>query len=725
MDFFIFVRYNESIKFAAICLQDAGSGGKEAATMDTLFVNRELSWLKFNERVLEEAESEKTPFCERLSFASIYQSNLDEFFMVRVGTLIDRQMLSPKVRDGKTQMTPSEQLRAILPTVRKLNARKDAVYKKLVETLETNGVRLVDFRKIGRAQSEKLERYFDAQIKPLISPIIVGGRQPFPFLSNKDIYAVVVLESSRGKTRLGIIPCSAGVFPRLIEVSASEKTYMLAEELILHFIPKVFSGYVVRAKSLLRVTRNADIDADALYDDDLDYREFMVEVIKKRKRLSPVRIELSRELGSDVVDVLCKYLDVRKEYVFKNNTPLDLSFFFQIQDILRQRSELFYQRRIPQRSPMFEPGQPVLAQIAKGDKLLSYPYESMKPFLDMLSEAASDDKVVSIRMTLYRVARQSKVIEALIEAAENGKEVLVLVELKARFDEENNIEWSRQLEAAGCKVIYGLEGYKVHSKLCLITRREGDDLRYYTQIGTGNYNEKTSRIYTDLSLMTADQRIGLEAAQVFSALSKGETVTHTEHLLVAPNCLQSKILDMIDAEIERARNGMDAYIGVKINSMSDKAIIQKLVEASCAGVKIDLVIRGICCLTAGVPGATESIRVTSIVGRFLEHARIYIFGTRERAKVYIASADFMTRNTVRRVEVAAPVYDEALRLRLYDMLQTQTRDNVQARRMMGDGSYVRVMTMGEETELNAQEFFYQQAYDAAAAKAPREEEAQG
>ncbi|MBR5288786.1 MAG: polyphosphate kinase 1 [Clostridia bacterium] len=689
---------------------------KGSVTMETLFMNRELSWLKFNERVLEEAESEKTPFCERLSFASIYQSNLDEFFMVRVGSLIDQHAVSPKARDGKTQMTAAEQLRAILPGVRRLNTRKDAVYRKLMEQLEINGVRLVDFRKIGRQEGEKLERYFDAQIKPLISPVIVGGRQPFPFLNNKDIYAVVVLESSRGKKRLGIIPCSAGVFPRLIEVSASEKTFMLAEELILHFLPKVFPGYIVRAKSLLRVTRNADIDADALYDDERDYREFMVQVIKKRKRLSPVRLELSRELDSDIVQTLCKTMDVGREYVFKNNTPLDLSFLFQIQDILRQRSELFYPRRVPQRSAMFEPGKPILPQIAEGDKLLSYPYESIKPFLDMLSEAANDKDVVSIKMTLYRVARHSKVIEALIEAAENGKEVLVLVELKARFDEENNIEWSRQLEAAGCQVIYGLEGYKVHSKLCLITRRENGENRYYTQIGTGNYNEKTARLYTDLALMTANADIGREAAEVFAALSKGETIQQTEHLLVAPNCLQSRIIAMIDEEIERARRGDDAYIGVKLNSMSDKAIIRKLIEASCAGVKIDLVIRGICCLVAGVPGATENIRVTSIVGRFLEHARIYIFGTRTRAKVYIASADFMTRNTLRRVEVAAPVYDEALRLRLFDMLMLQTRDNVQARRMMGDGTYVRVMAPEGEAELSTQEHFFQQAYDAAAAR---------
>ena len=606
--------------------------------MNDVFMNRELSWLKFNERVLEEAEDENTPLCERLSFVSIYQSNLDEFFMVRVGSLVDQDDVSPKMRENKTHMTAKEQIDAVIARVHELNGRRDAVYARLMEKLEEQGVRLVDFRKIGRQESERLERYFDSEIAPLISPSIVGRRQPFPFLRNKDIYAVVVLEGKKGKYKLGIIPCSAGVFPRLIEVSASEKTYMLAEELILHFIPKVFEGYAVKAKSLIRVTRNADIDADALYDDDLDYREFMVQLIKRRKRLAPVRLELSRELDGIIIDTLCRYMDVPREYVFQSATPLDLSFLFGIQDFLRQRSELFYQKRIPQKSPSFVSGRPILAQIREKDKLLSYPYESMRPFLEMLTEAANDDSVVSIKMTLYRVAKQSKVVEALCEAAENGKDVLVLVELKARFDEENNIEWSRRLEEAGCNVIYGLDGYKVHSKLCLITRREKLGVAYYTQIGTGNYNEKTARLYTDLCLMTADRDIGEEANAVFNALAKGETVHETRRLLVAPHCLQNKVLAMMDDEIRRARAGEEAYIGVKINSLTDKAIIDKLIEASCAGVKVDLVVRGICCLIAGVPEATENIRVVSIVGRFLEHSRIYIFGRGERAKVYIASA---------------------------------------------------------------------------------------
>ena len=679
--------------------------------MNDVFMNRELSWLKFNERVLEEAEDENTPLCERLSFVSIYQSNLDEFFMVRVGSLVDQDDVSPKMRENKTHMTAKEQIDAVIARVHELNGRRDAVYARLMEKLEEQGVRLVDFRKIGRQESDRLERYFDSEIAPLISPSIVGRRQPFPFLRNKDIYAVVVLEGKKGKYKLGIIPCSAGVFPRLIEVSASEKTYMLAEELILHFIPKVFEGYAVKAKSLIRVTRNADIDADALYDDDLDYREFMVQLIKRRKRLAPVRLELSRELDGIIIDTLCRYMDVPREYVFQSATPLDLSFLFGIQDFLRQRSELFYQKRIPQKSPSFVSGRPILAQIREKDKLLSYPYESMRPFLEMLTEAANDDSVVSIKMTLYRVAKQSKVVEALCEAAENGKDVLVLVELKARFDEENNIEWSRRLEEAGCNVIYGLDGYKVHSKLCLITRREELGIAYYTQIGTGNYNEKTARLYTDLCLMTADRDIGEEANAVFNALAKGETVHETRRLLVAPHCLQNKVLAMMDDEIRRARAGEEAYIGVKINSLTDKAIIDKLIEASCAGVKVDLVVRGICCLIAGVPEATENIRVVSIVGRFLEHSRIYIFGRGERAKVYIASADFMTRNTLRRVEVASPVMDADIRARILAMFDTMLRDNMQAREMDAQGQYHR-LTPGESEPLSSQEYFFKQAYDA-------------
>ena len=670
-------------------------------------MNRELSWLKFNERVLEEAENKKVPLCERLTFASIYQSNLDEFFRVRVGSLVDQMLLGGKIRDNKTKMTAKEQIEEVLHQVMKLNRRKDAVYDAIMGQLEDYGVRLVDFRKISKKESEYLEKYFLSEIAPVISPTIVGKRQPFPFLKNNEIYAVVVLQTKSGKEKLGIIPCSNTGFKRLVELPTAG-TYILAEELILHYIPEVFKRYNIKAKSLIRVTRNADIDADALYDEDLDYRDFMAELIKRRKKLAPVRLELTREMDGEIVDVLCDYLELDSDYVFQVQAPLDLSFVFEIQDTLRKTPELFYEKRVPQKSSQFRDGEPVFPQIREKDKLLSYPYESMKPFLNFLREAANDKEVISIKMTLYRVAKHSKIVEYLIDAAENGKEVLVLVELKARFDEENNIEWSRRLEDAGCRVIYGLDGYKVHSKLCLVTRKSEGQVEYYTQIGTGNYNEKTARLYTDLSLMTANVEIGLEAAKVFQALSMEETVDNVQHLLVAPRCLQNKVLSMIDEEIACAKEGKEAYIGLKMNSLTDKKIIDKLIEASQAGVKIDMVIRGICCLIPGVKGKTENIQVRSIVGRFLEHSRIYIFGTQEREKVYIASADFMTRNTLRRVEVAVPIYDKDLKMQLEEMFITMLSDNQKARQEDSRGNYE--IAEAQETPLNSQEFFYEQAY---------------
>lgn len=685
---------------------------QEEKMADTIYMNRELSWLKFNERVLEEAENPENPLCERLTFASIYQSNLDEFYMVRVGSLVDQMLLAKDIRENKTNMTPEEQLDAILARTKKLNRKRDVVYEEIMENLEQYGVHMLNFHKIEKEDRNYLERYFEAEVAPVISPSIVGKRQPFPFLRNKEIYAVVVLETKKGKEKLGIIPCSSAGIQRLIPVPGKTGTYMLSEELILHFVSKIFKGYHIKAKSLLRITRNADIDADALYDEDLDYREFMVELIKARKKLAPIRLELSREMDGDVVETLCEYLEVDKNYVFRGDIPLDLSFVFQIQDGLRKRTELFYEKRIPQKSPLFNSHEPILDQIAKKDRFLSYPYESIKPFLTMLHEAANDEDVVSIKMTLYRVAKQSKVVEALIEAAENGKEVFVLVELKARFDEENNIGWSRLLEDAGCHVIYGLDGYKVHSKLCQIMKKKDGNVEYYTQIGTGNYNEKTARLYTDLSLMTADPKIGMEAARVFQALAMGETVEDMEYLLVAPRCLQNKVLAMIDEEIEHAKAGEPAYIGLKMNSLTDKRIMSKLVEASCAGVHIDMVIRGICCLIPGVKGQTENIHIISIVGRFLEHSRIYIFGTQERARIYISSADFMTRNTLRRVEVAAPIEDPDIRMQIQEMFVTMLSDNRKARSMNNKGIYK--IEPSDNAPLNSQEVFLQQAYDNAA-----------
>ena len=689
--------------------------------MSNVYMNRELSWLKFNERVLEEAENPEVPLCERMTFVSIYQSNLDEFFRVRVGSLQDQMLISTEIRENKTKMTSAEQIRAIIKEVKKLNQRKDKAYEKLMKKIEEYGITLINHASAKSEEKKFLEKYFMKEIMPLSSPTIVGKRQPFPFLKNGEIYAVVVLETRNKKERIGIIPCSNNMLTRMVELPGGKGRYMLIEDLILHYIGKVFKGYKVKGKSLLKVVRNADIDADAAYDEDLDYREFMEDLMKQRKKLSPVRIDLSREMDETVVDALCRYLDVTPDRVFRSEAPLDVSFVFQLQDLLRRNTELFYEKRVPQKSPEFKDGQSILQQITEEDKLLSYPYDSIRPFLKMLTEAAEDDSVISIKMTLYRLAKQSKVIEALCEAAENGKEVVVLVELRARFDEENNIRWSRMLEEAGCQIIYGLEHYKVHSKLCLITRRGENGIQYITQIGTGNYNEKTARLYTDLSLMTANEQIGMDVARVFQALAKGEVVEDMEHLLVAPKCLQSKVIEKIEEQIQKQKNGETAYIGLKMNSLTDKRIIDKLIDASKAGVKIDMIVRGICCLIPGVEGETENIHVISVVGRFLEHSRIYIFGNGEEAQYYIGSADFMTRNTVKRVEVAAPVYSERLKKRLQDLFDLMLSDNKKARKEDAKGTYSVVECKGQP--INSQELLYQEAYAKAAVNSSNQLEA--
>ena len=676
------------------------------------YENRELSWLKFNERVLEEAADENNPLCERLTFLSIYQSNLDEFFMVRVGSLIDQKLLDEDVRENKTYMTAEEQIDAVLKQVTRMMRSINHIYDDLMDELERQQIRLINFQMTTEAEEKDLQLYFEHEMLPLLSAFVVGKKQSFPFLNNKAIYALAVLETKNDKNKIGIVPCNTGVFNRLISIPGRKGTYILAEELILHYLPKVFPNYRIGEKSLIRITRNADIDADSIYDEDLDYREHMVDIIKRRKKLTPVRLEYTRKIDGPILDRLCTQLGIERKQTFYCQIPMDMSFFSVIQDTLRHKPDLFYPKRVSQKSPMLDESQPLIPQIIKHDVLLSFPYEQIRPFLNMLREAASDPDVVSIKMTLYRLARHSKVVEALIEAAENGKQVDVLVELKARFDEENNIEWSRQLEDAGCHVIYGLDGLKVHSKLCLITRKTEKGIDYITQIGTGNYNEKTARLYTDLSLITARPEIGMEASRIFQALSLGTVVDKTEHLLVAPKCLQKPVLEMIDNEIAMVKSGQEGYIGIKINSLTDKKIIAKLIEASEAGVKIDMVIRGICCLRSGIEGLTDNIRIISIVGRFLEHSRIYIFGTEARARIYIASADFMTRNTTRRVEVAVPIENVDLRARIQEMFITMLSDNVKAREQQPDGTYVR-LTPEENAPLNSQEYFFDAAYAAA------------
>lgn len=673
-------------------------------------MNRELSWLKFNERVLNEAGNPKVPLAERLTFVSIYQSNLDEFYRVRVGTLMDQMDVSEVVRENKTNMTSEEQVKAIIRATRELEEKKTVIYEQLMGELEPKGIRLINFNKLSAEEGKILEEYFDREIAPYLSANIVSKQQPFPFLKNKDIYAIALLESKGGKTRTAIIPCSNNVFRRLIDIPTRKGTFLLSEELILQFLPKFFKNYSVKEKSLIRVTRNADIDTEMIYDEDLDYRDAMENLIKERKRMNPVRMEFTGTLNKKMMHALCKTIHVEKEHVFRSEVPLDLSFVFAIQSYLKNTNagELFYPRRTPRPTPQLNDKESLIPQILEKDVLLSYPFESMKSFINLLYEAAEDESVVSIKMTLYRLANKSQIVDALVEAAENGKEVVVLVELRARFDEENNIEYSRKLEEAGCRVIYGLNGYKVHSKLCLISRKTEQGVSYVTQIGTGNYNEKTSALYTDLSLITGNQEIGKEAAEVFAALLRGETVEETHLLLVAPKCLQNKVLDMIEEEIQHVKNGEEGYIGIKINSLTDKVIISKLVEASQAGVKIEMIVRGICCLIPGVKGYTESITVISIVGRFLEHSRIYRFGTKERENVYIASADFMTRNTLRRVEVAAPVLDERLKNQLDWMFETMMKDDEKGKCLTEKGIYVDRNLHVQK--LNSQECFYEAAY---------------
>lgn len=670
--------------------------------------NRELSWLKFNERVLNEAVDTNVPLCERIMFASIFQSNLDEFFMIRVGSLYD-QTLVDNPSENKTGMTCKEQLDAIYKRVGELVPVRDGVYGEIIEDFKRLGVEQVDFRSISQEEEAHLKDYFIREIQPLVSPQVIDKRHPFPFLKNKEIYAVMSFET-KSSVKIGVIPAS-GAFSRIIFLPNEEKIrFMLVEDLILHFAPMIFSNYKIAEKSLIRITRNADINMEeALYDHDVDLRDIMGELLKKRKKLSPVRMEMSRKLAPSSVEFLMEKLELVTGQIYRMKSPLDLSFVFTLRNKLeKQYPSLFFERADPQNSPLIVKTEPMINQIKKKDLFLFYPYESIKPFIRLLNEAAEDPDVVSIRITLYRVASNSKVVEALINAAENGKSVFVLVELRARFDEENNIEWSKRLEHAGCSVIYGPEHIKVHSKLLLITRKSSDKIEYITQIGTGNYNEKTSALYTDFSLMTADQNIGAEASVVFNNLAIGHLVENTNHLLVAPLSLQNKIIEMIDYEIALAKTGEEAYIGLKLNSLTDKKLMDKLVEASQSGVKIQMVIRGICCLVAGVKDYTENIEVISIVGRYLEHARIYIFGTGIRQKIYISSADFMTRNTLRRVEVASPIYDPDVRARIISIFNTMLADNVKARVMQPDGTYIK--RLSDQPPLNSQEYFIRQAY---------------
>ncbi len=674
--------------------------------------NRELSWLKFNERVLEESMDSATPLFERLRFVQIFCSNLDEFFMIRVGSLHDKMMFDRKDRENKTNMTAKEQLSEIAKRVRKLLPVKDNAYADIMGGMMSYGIQHINTADLTAEEDAYLKAYFAREIQPLLFTGVVDKKHPVPFLKSGEVYVGVTLrkkDEAAGKITFGILPASEN-FPRIIWLPGTGK-FILCEELISRFAEMVFKNFEIISRCIFRVTRNADIAMDeGLYDHDVDFRDIMSELVKKRKKLQPVRLEFQGSPSPEIVAIISKTLKIKDNFVFVQKAPLTMNFMASIERRLEKQAELFFAPLAPQRSPMVRMDKPLIDQIQQRDIMLSYPYENISHFIRLLDEAAENPKVMSIKITLYRVARDSKIINALIRAAENGKDVLALVELRARFDEENNIGWSKQLEDAGVTVIYGLEELKVHSKLLLITLRSGNDVSYITQVGTGNYNERTSKLYTDLTLMTADRDFGSDASVVFNALAVGNTVESTNKLLVAPKGLKSRIVELIDNEITY---GADGYIGIKMNSLTDKDIIEKLVEASHAGVKVDLVVRGICCLIAGVEGATENIRVISIVGRFLEHSRIYIFGKKQRRRIYISSADFMTRNTERRVEVAAPILDPALADRTAEMFDTMLRDNVKAREQGSDGKYRHVKRAEGTAALNSQLYFYEQAYKAA------------
>ena len=685
--------------------------------------NRELSWLKFNARVLEEAFDEETPLFERLRFVQIFCSNLDEFFMIRVGSLHDKMLFDSKDTENKTNMTPKEQLIAIAKQVKKLLPLKDEAYATIMGGLSAYGVEHIDPKTISPEEDAFFRAFFAREIQPLLFTGVVDKKHPVPFLKNGEVYVGVTIrkkDEGAGKVTFGILPASEN-FPKIVWLPGTGR-FMLTEELISRYAELVFKNFEIISRCIFRVTRNADITMDeGLYDHDVDFRDIMSELVKKRKKLQPVRLEFLGKPDDNIIALISKTLKVKDSFVFCQNSPLTMDFLSSIERRLEKKSELFFAPLTPQKSPQIDQKQPIIEQIKQHDILLNYPYENISQFIRLLEEAAENPDVVSIKITLYRVARDSKIISALTRAAENGKDVLALVELRARFDEENNIGWSKRLEEAGVTVIYGLEELKVHSKLLLITLRDGNDVSYITQVGTGNYNERTSKLYTDLTLMTADRDFGSDASVVFNALAVGNTVESTNKLLVAPKGLKSRIVELIDNEITYRDKG---YIGIKMNSLTDKDIIEKLAEASRAGVKIELVVRGICCLIAGVEGDTENIRVISIVGRFLEHSRIYIFGREERRRVYISSADFMTRNTERRVEVAAPLLDRAIADRAVDIFETCLRDNVKAREQDSDGNYSRVQPSEGEPRLNSQIYFYEQAYKLAEQAAQQPEPAE-
>ena len=670
---------------------------------ENIFINRELSWLDFDSRVLALAKEKNVPLCERIKFAAIFGSNMDEFFMVRVGSLYDQTLLKTNKTDNVTHMTAAEQIAAITPRVAELQTKCDKYFAHLVQALEAQGYKKVDFTKLGKQQEHFWKEYFHRELLPLLSPQIVDQRHPFPFLYNKQIYYIAQLHSKNDGVSYGIVPVNPQ-FERVLFIRDGDATcYAFVEEVIAHFAASIFSASTVQKQCLFRVTRNADITVDeGMMDHDIDFRDVMSELLKKRRKLSAVRLQFWPDAPQDIAHFLRDKLDVPAARCYTQTSPLDTGCLFKLAGRIGSdgsHADLFYPAAKPMQAPA---GYDLYTEVRKHDVLLAYPYQSIRPFIRMLLRAANDPDVVSIKMTLYRMAADSQIVNALIAAAENGKEVVAMVELRARFDEQNNIDWSKQLQDAGCTVFYGFDDYKVHSKLTLITSRVNGKYRYLTQIGTGNYNEKTSELYTDLSFITTRQEIGEEASAVFNNMALQRLTGEVSTMLVAPLHFKSVLLEEMDRQIARAMQGKPAGIILKNNSINDPQIIEKISQASCAGVRVDMIVRGICCVRAGVPGRTENVHIRSLVGRYLEHSRIYCFGSGEDMRIYIASGDFLTRNTERRVEVGVRIDDAKIAQKLRGILDLQLRDTVNAREMQPDGSYVKVKPLPGQPPVDSQ-----------------------
>lgn len=673
--------------------------------------NRELSWLKFNKRVLEEAQDLSVPLLERMKFVAIFSSNLDEFFMIRVGSLFDMVHTDANRRDSRSGMTPKEQLDKIFEAVAPLYKERDKAYAEIKKQLSPYGICGLNFKELEQNEKKYVKKYFKDQILPVLSPQIVDANHPFPHLLNKEVYVTANLkfkEKANSKSMMGLVPIPQFVSD-VLYLPGHDIRYIRMEKVILEHLDLVFSKYEVSDANYICVTRNADIapDDEALDVSD-DFRYLMKETLHKRRRMAVVRLEIAEKMKPDTESYFCEKFNIEPHQIFRTKIPMKLAFIFAISDKLPEsmKRSLIYQPFTPQNSAHVLEGN-VMRQVKKRDVLLYYPYESMNPFLKMIKEAAADPNVMTIKITIYRLAKKARLVEYLCAAAENGKDVTVLIELRARFDEQNNIDWSERMEEAGCRVIYGFESYKVHSKICLITYRNRNEIQYITQIGTGNYNEKTAAMYTDLSLMTANPAIGKDAAEFFKNMSIGNLDGTYGHLIVAPTSLKQKVLYLMDEEIKKGSGGR---VIMKMNSLTDVDYISKVCEASRAGVRVDLIVRGICCILPGVPGYTENVRVMSIVGRYLEHARIFSFGTGAEQKVYIGSADMMTRNTEKRVEVACPILDDGIRRQVNHYLKVMLSDNVKARVLLGDGSYVK--KKASELSVDSQAAFMEEAIHA-------------